>query len=97
MNSIHHDDIQSPVSILLVDDHHENLLALEALLSDLGQDLIFAQSSEEALKRLLKDDLALMLLDIQMPGIDAFEMARLIHEREDARSSYRFPHGGLPK
>jgi CheY-like chemotaxis protein len=97
MNSIHHDDIQSPVSILLVDDHHENLLALEALLSDLGQDLIFAQSSEEALKRLLKDDLALMLLDIQMPGNDAFEMARLIHEREDARSSYRFPHGGLPK
>jgi CheY-like chemotaxis protein len=96
MNSIHHDDIQSPVSILLVGDHHENLLALEALLSDLGQDLIFAQSSEEALKRLLKDDLALMLLDIQMPGIDAFE-ARLIHEREDARSSYRFPHGGLPK
>ncbi|MGH8579981.1 MAG: response regulator [Gammaproteobacteria bacterium] len=74
------------MSILLVDDHHENLLALEALLSDLGQNLIFAQLSEEALKRLLKGDFALMLLDIQMPGIDGFEVARLIHEREKTRA-----------
>lgn len=85
MERIHH-DAESPVNILLVDDHRENLLALEALLSDLGQNLIFAQSSEEALKRLLKGDFALMLLDIQMPGTDGFEVARLIREREKTRA-----------
>ncbi|MGH8659215.1 MAG: ATP-binding response regulator [Gammaproteobacteria bacterium] len=85
MERIHH-DAGSPVNILLVDDHHENLLALETLLSDLGQNLVFAQSSEEALKRLLKDDFALMLLDVQMPEIDGFEMARLIRERKKTRA-----------
>jgi two-component system, sensor histidine kinase and response regulator len=71
--------------ILLVDDHPENLLALEALLSDLGQPLVKARSGREALKRLLDNDFAVILLDVQMPGMDGFETAALIRQREKSR------------
>lgn len=68
--------------ILLVDDRPENLLALEAILSGLGHELLRANSGEEALKRLLSEDVALILLDVQMPGMDGFETAGHIKGRE---------------
>jgi signal transduction histidine kinase len=75
-----------PVNILLVDDRPENLLALEAILEPLGQRLVRATSGEEALRRLLVQDFALILLDVQMPGMNGFEAAELIKARERSRS-----------
>jgi CheY-like chemotaxis protein len=71
--------------ILLVDDRPENLLALEAILSGLGHELVKATSGEEALKRLLSEDVAVILLDVQMPGMDGFETASHIKQRERTR------------
>jgi CheY-like chemotaxis protein len=68
--------------ILLVDDRQENLLALEAILSSLDQTLVRAGSGEEALKALLNDEFAVILLDVQMPGMDGFETASHIKRRE---------------
>jgi CheY-like chemotaxis protein len=67
--------------ILIVDDRPENLLALEAILAGLGHELVRASSGEEALKQLLTDDFALILLDVQMPGMDGFETAAHIKSR----------------
>jgi signal transduction histidine kinase len=72
-------------NILLVDDRSENLLALEAVLEPLGQRLVRATSGEEALKHLLTDDFALILLDVQMPGLDGFDTAQHIKSREKTR------------
>src|SRR5713226_6138614 len=63
-------------NILLVDDQPANLLALEAILGDLGQNLVKARSGKEALGRLLQDDFAVVLLDVQMEGLDGFETAK---------------------
>ncbi|NJP68310.1 response regulator [Streptomyces spiramenti] len=71
--------------ILLVDDRPENLLALEAILSALDQTLVRASSGEDALKALLTDDFAVILLDVQMPGMDGFETAAHIKRRERTR------------
>src|SRR6201988_1763532 len=70
-------------TILLVDDEERNLFALRVLLEDLGQNLLLAHSGEEALRCALEQDLALILLDVRMPGIDGFETARLLrgHKR----------------
>lgn len=73
-------DLQA--NVLLVDDRPENLLALESILSDLGQNLVRATSGREALRFLLDQDVALILLDVQMPGLNGFELAELIRERE---------------
>jgi PAS domain S-box-containing protein len=73
------------VEILLVDDRHENLLALEAILEPLGQTLLRASSGEEALRTLLTHDVAVVLLDVQMPGMSGFETAQLIKSRERTR------------
>ena len=73
------------VNILLVDDRPENLLALEAILEPLGQTLVRANSGEEALKHLLTRDFAAILLDVQMPGLNGFDTARLIKARERSR------------
>ena len=83
-NASQHDDLDSvgQVNILLVDDRPENLLALEGMLSSLGQNLVKATSGQEALKCVLAQDFAVILLDIKMPGIDGFEIASLIKERE---------------
>jgi CheY-like chemotaxis protein len=71
--------------ILLVDDRPENLLALEAILSSLDQVLVRANSGEEALKALLVDEFAVILLDVQMPGLDGFETAGHIKRREKTK------------
>src|SRR5213076_2944726 len=60
----------------------ENLLALEAILEPLGQTLVYAHSGEDALRQLLRHDVAVILLDVQMPELDGFETARLIKQRE---------------
>jgi signal transduction histidine kinase len=75
------------VSILLVDDQPRNLLALEAILQDLGQNLVTAPSGDEALRRLLTEDFAVILLDLQTQGLSGFETARLIRGRERSRST----------
>ena len=72
----------SRAKVLLVDDQEANLIALEAVLEPLGQRLHRAQSGREALRQLLDRDFALILLDVVMPGLDGFETARLIRERE---------------
>ncbi|MBJ6763450.1 PAS domain S-box protein [Myxococcaceae bacterium JPH2] len=74
-------------SILLVDDHPSNLLALEAILEPLGQDLVRATSGEEALKHLLHRDFAVILMDVQMPGMDGFQTATLIKQRARTRTT----------
>ncbi|HEX8156996.1 MAG TPA: SpoIIE family protein phosphatase [Solirubrobacteraceae bacterium] len=73
-------------AILLVDDHDDNLLALVAVLEPTGCRLVSARSGDEALRALLKDDFAVILLDVQMPGLDGFETAELIRSRERSRS-----------
>jgi PAS domain S-box-containing protein len=70
------------VNILLVDDRPDKLLALEAILGDLGEKLVKATSGREALKKLLETDFAVILLDVNMPGMDGFETAALIRQRE---------------
>ena len=75
----------TPAKILLVDDKEENLLALDAALRPLNQELVTARSGEEALRCLLNDDFAVILLDVQMPGMDGFETAAQIKERERSR------------
>ena len=75
------------VNILLVDDHPENLLALESILKDLGHDLVRAHSGREALRHLLNREFALILLDAAMPEIDGYETAALIRARDKTRET----------
>src|SRR5438477_864761 len=72
-------------AILIVDDNDANLLALEAVLEPLQQRLVKARSGREALRFLLNDDCAVILLDVNMPELDGFETAALIRERERTR------------
>lgn len=73
------------LNILLVDDHPENLLALEAALDSPDYRLVQAKSGMEALKLLLKQDFGLILLDVFMPGLNGFETAAMIRERPKTR------------
>src|SRR5213593_157283 len=75
------------VNILLVDDQPNNLLALESILSDMGQNLVQVDSGKRALKSLLDHDFAVILLDVQMPDLDGFETASLIRERDRSRDT----------
>src|SRR5262245_19317011 len=74
------------VSILLVDDQPARLLSIEAILAPLRANCVMALSGQQALERLLKQDFAAILLDVSMPGMDGFEVARLI------RGHPRFGH-----
>ncbi|MDD2364932.1 MAG: diguanylate cyclase [Desulfuromonadaceae bacterium] len=76
------------VPILIVDDIPQNILALEAVISDMDFEIITAQSGNEALRQSLKHDFALILLDVQMPGMNGFEVARYI--RSNPKTSH-FP------
>ena len=71
--------------VLMVDDRPDNLMALEAVLEPLGAELVRADSGDEALRRLLSGDFAVIILDVQMPGMDGFETAGLIKARERTR------------
>jgi two-component system sensor histidine kinase/response regulator len=71
--------------VLLVDDKEANLVALEALLEDMECELIRAENGNEALRQLLKREFALVLLDVQMPDMDGFEVARYAHENPTTR------------
>jgi diguanylate cyclase (GGDEF)-like protein len=72
-------------NILLVDDRPENLVVLEEILRPMGHNLVKARSGDEALRQLLHDDFAVILLDVQMPGLDGFETAAHIKQREKSR------------
>jgi len=73
------------VNILMVDDHPENLLALEAVLSSPDYHLVSATSGQKALKNLINQEFAVILLDVQMPGLNGFETAKLIRAREKTK------------
>ena len=72
--------LDGKVNILLVDDQPARLLSYETILEGLGQNLVRARSGLEALEKLMKDEFAVVLLDVSMPGMDGFETAGLIHE-----------------
>ena len=71
--------------ILIVDDHPENLLALETVLEPLGHPIVRAGSGAEALRKVLERDFAVILLDVTMPDLDGFETAALIRQRDRSR------------
>ena len=77
--------LNEPPRVLLVDDRRSNLMALRALLEPLQCDIVLAETGEEALQRLLMEDFAVILLDVQLPGLDGFEVAELIKQRERTR------------
>ena len=79
--------VRKRVNILVVDDRDENLMALEAVLSDPSYRLVRAKSGREALKEVLDQDFALILLDVVMPGVDGYETATLIRERPRSRQT----------
>ncbi|MEV2210030.1 response regulator [Streptomyces sp. NPDC050997] len=72
-------------SILIVDDIEENLIAFEAVLSPLHQNLVRARSGEQALKEMLRQDFAVVLLDVRMPGMDGFETAANIKRLDQTK------------
>lgn len=72
--------VDEKINILLVDDQPAKLLTYEAILNKLGENLITADSGMEALEKLLKNDIAVVLMDVNMPGMDGFETAQMIHQ-----------------
>lgn len=76
---------EQPVNILVVDDQPENLMALEAVLEALGQNIVKANSGKDALKALLHDDFAIVILDVNMPGMNGFETASVFRQRENSK------------
>ena len=69
-----------PANILLVDDQPSKLLSYEVILRDLGENLIKADSASAALEQLLRNDIALILIDVVMPDLDGFELAAMIRD-----------------
>jgi len=81
-NRTNNDSSGDKVSILVVDDRADKLLAYEVMLADLKQNIVCVRSGKEALRRLLREDFAAILLDVNMPGMDGFETAALIRQRQ---------------
>lgn len=82
-DSIDSDQIELPPPVvLIVDDTPQNLVALEVVLDDVDCDLVTAASGPEALNKLLKQEFALVLLDVQMPGMDGFEVAEIMRSNK---------------
>jgi PAS domain S-box-containing protein len=79
--------VERRMKILLVDDTPENLVSIEAALSGLGEELVLASSGKEALRHLLNEDFAAILLDVRMPDMDGFETAELIRSRPRSRQT----------
>jgi signal transduction histidine kinase len=77
--------LDTKASILIVDDRPEKLLALEAVLEDLNQNIVRAYSGREALRHVLDNDFAVILLDVNMPGMDGFETATMIRQRQNSQ------------
>ena len=75
-------DMDEKVSILVVDDRSDKLLAYEVMLAELNQNIVCARSGKEALRHLLQKDFAAIILDVNMPGMDGFETAALIRQRQ---------------
>jgi signal transduction histidine kinase len=73
-------DVKEKLNILMVDDQAAKLLSYEVILSELGENLIKATSGREALELLLKNDIAIVLMDVSMPEMDGFEVADLMHQ-----------------
>src|SRR5712691_44184 len=78
---------EEKVNILIVDDRPDKLLAHEVVLTELNQNLVRANSGEEALRCLLQQDFAVILLDVNMPGMDGFETAALIRQRQRSETT----------
>src|SRR5215813_7441465 len=78
---------QPRIDILVVDDDPANLVAIEAILNELGQNVVKATSGAEALRRLLTQEFALIILDVRMPDMDGYETARLIRDRDKTRAT----------
>jgi len=81
------DSTSSQAYILVVDDDPRNRMAMEELLQSSGHSVVLAESGEDALRRVLKQDFAVILMDVRMPGVDGFTAARAIRERERSRST----------
>jgi PAS domain S-box-containing protein len=79
--------VEQRMKILLVDDTPDNLVSIEAALSGLGEELVLANSGKEALRHLLNEDFAAILLDVRMPDMDGFETAELIRSRPRSRQT----------
>jgi len=86
------------VNILMVDDQPGKLLTYEAMLSELGENLLRANSAREALEHLLKAEVAVILIDVCMPELDGFELAAMIreHPRFEKTAIISFPRWRLP-
>src|SRR5262245_47841211 len=76
-----HVQFETMANILLVDDRADKLLAVEAIRAPLGQNIVKSRSGKEALRHLLNQDFAVVLLDVAMPGMDGFETAAMIRKR----------------
>jgi signal transduction histidine kinase/DNA-binding response OmpR family regulator len=80
-------DQKNKVGILVVDDRRDRLLAVEAMLEELNERVVLAQSGREALRCLLQEDFAVILLDVDMPIMDGFETAKLIRQRKRSKQT----------
>jgi hypothetical protein len=87
MSANNKNDVGEKVSILVVDDRADKMLAYEVMLAELNQNIVCARSGKEALRYLLQQDFAAILLDVNMPGMDGFETAALIRQRQRSETT----------